>query len=154
MQSFKSVSHIHMGFLFCRIVGFLDNWPLLEEWFTEPQNILTKINAEIDEGSLCQKVKEFFANEIANKKIKGNYTCVCMHSLNSIHCVFIIFSFFPIFSQIHHHSDTQNNFLSSLFFLTQWIQLMLSVYSQICDHPLTWDRLTREYPIYIQIPTF
>nr|XP_048285257.1 sperm flagellar protein 2 isoform X2 [Myodes glareolus] len=53
-----------------RIVGFLDNWPLLEEWFTEPQNILTKINAEIDEGSLCQKVKEFFANEIANKKIK------------------------------------------------------------------------------------
>ncbi|XP_026639630.1 sperm flagellar protein 2 [Microtus ochrogaster] len=53
-----------------RIVGFLDNWPLLEEWFTEPQNILTKINAEIDEGALCQRVKEFFANEIANKKLK------------------------------------------------------------------------------------
>ncbi|ERE85825.1 sperm flagellar protein 2 [Cricetulus griseus] len=53
-----------------RIVGFLDNWPLLEEWFTEPQNILTKINAEIDEGHLCQKVKEIFATEIENKKIK------------------------------------------------------------------------------------
>ncbi|XP_051038489.1 sperm flagellar protein 2 [Phodopus roborovskii] len=53
-----------------RIVGFLDNWPLLEEWFTEPQNILTRINAEIDEGPLCQKVKEIFATEIVNKKIK------------------------------------------------------------------------------------
>lgn len=105
MQSFKSVSYIHIRFLFCRIVGFLDNWPLLEEWFTEPQNILTKINAEIDEGSLCQKLKEFFANEIANKKIKGNYMCICMHTLNSVHFVFIIFSSFPIFSQIHHHLE-------------------------------------------------
>lgn len=76
MQSFKSVSHTHTRSLFCRIVGFLDNWPLLEEWFTEPQNILTKINAEIEEGALCQRVKEFFANEIANKKIKGNYTYI------------------------------------------------------------------------------
>ncbi|XP_021039606.1 sperm flagellar protein 2 isoform X3 [Mus caroli] len=53
-----------------RIVGFLDNWPLLEEWFTEPKNILTKVNAEIDEALLCQKVKEIFATEAVNKKIK------------------------------------------------------------------------------------
>ncbi|GAB1299244.1 Sperm flagellar protein 2 [Apodemus speciosus] len=53
-----------------RIVGFLDNWPLLEEWFTEPRNILTKVNAEIDEGLLCQKVKEIFATEAVNKKVK------------------------------------------------------------------------------------
>lgn len=53
-----------------RIVGFLDNWPLLEEWFTEPKNILTKVNAEIDEGLLCQKVKEIYATEAVNKKIK------------------------------------------------------------------------------------
>lgn len=53
---------------------------MLEEWFTEPQNILTKINAEIDEGHLCQKVKEIFATEIENKKIKGNYMNVCMHA--------------------------------------------------------------------------
>ncbi|KAL1783577.1 sperm flagellar protein 2, partial [Sigmodon hispidus] len=59
--------HIHH-----RIVGFLDNWPLLEEWFTEPQNILTKINAEIDEESLCQKVKEIFASETVNKQMKVN----------------------------------------------------------------------------------
>ena len=116
MQSFKSVSHIHIRSLFCRIVGFLDNWPLLEEWFTEPQNILTKINAEIDEGALCQRVKEFFANEIANKKIKGNYMCICMHTLNSIHCVFIIFTHSPS----SHKSTTiqipQTTLWSSLFF--------------------------------------
>nr|AAD56310.1 KPL2 [Rattus norvegicus] len=53
-----------------RIVGFLDNWPLLEEWFTEPRNILKKVNAEIDEAFLCQKIKEIFATEVSNKKIK------------------------------------------------------------------------------------
>ncbi|NP_001401937.1 sperm flagellar protein 2 isoform 1 [Rattus norvegicus] len=53
-----------------RIVGFLDNWPLLEEWFTEPRNILKKVNAEIDEALLCQKIKEIFATEVSNKKIK------------------------------------------------------------------------------------
>ncbi|XP_052599103.1 sperm flagellar protein 2 isoform X4 [Peromyscus californicus insignis] len=53
-----------------RIVGFSDNWSLLEEWFTEPQNILTRVNAEIDEGALCQKVKEIFSTEIVNKKVK------------------------------------------------------------------------------------
>ncbi|XP_032754683.1 sperm flagellar protein 2 isoform X2 [Rattus rattus] len=53
-----------------RIVAFLDNWPLLEEWFTEPRNILKKVNAEIDEALLCQKIKEIFATEELNKKIK------------------------------------------------------------------------------------
>lgn len=57
-----------------RIVGFLDNWPLLEEWFTQPKNILTKVNAEIDEALLCQKVKEIFATETVNKKIKVEKT--------------------------------------------------------------------------------
>ncbi|XP_042117374.1 sperm flagellar protein 2 isoform X5 [Peromyscus maniculatus bairdii] len=53
-----------------RIVGFSDNWSSLEEWFTEPQNILTRVNAEMDEGALCQKVKEIFSTEIVNKKAK------------------------------------------------------------------------------------
>ncbi|XP_036062821.1 sperm flagellar protein 2 [Onychomys torridus] len=53
-----------------RIVGFLDNWSSLEEWFTEPQNILTRVNAEVDQGALCQKVKEIFDTEIVNKKVK------------------------------------------------------------------------------------
>ncbi|KAB0397766.1 hypothetical protein E2I00_011035 [Balaenoptera physalus] len=53
-----------------RIVGFLDNWPLLEQWFTEPENILIKINAAIDKQSLCQKVKEMFMTEIMKKENK------------------------------------------------------------------------------------
>ncbi|XP_008573011.1 PREDICTED: sperm flagellar protein 2 [Galeopterus variegatus] len=53
-----------------RIIGFLDNWPSLEQWFAEPENILIKINAEINEQSLWQKVKEIFATEIVKKKSK------------------------------------------------------------------------------------
>ncbi|KAL6042801.1 hypothetical protein STEG23_015389, partial [Scotinomys teguina] len=53
-----------------RIIGFLDNWPSLEAWFTEPKNILIRVNGELDEGTLCQKVKEIFATEIINKKVK------------------------------------------------------------------------------------
>ncbi|XP_059863060.1 sperm flagellar protein 2 [Delphinus delphis] len=53
-----------------RIVGFLDNWPLLEQWFTEPENILIKMNADIDKQSLCQKVKETFMTEIMKKENK------------------------------------------------------------------------------------
>lgn len=60
-------------FLFYRIIGFLDNWPLLEQWFTEPENILIKINAEVDKESLCQKVKETFMTEVMKKENKGNY---------------------------------------------------------------------------------
>ncbi|XP_063114134.1 sperm flagellar protein 2 isoform X3 [Cavia porcellus] len=57
--------HIHN-----RIIGFLDNWPLLEQWFSEPENILIKVNAEIDKEPLCEKVKEIFTNEIMKKKNK------------------------------------------------------------------------------------
>lgn len=53
-----------------RIVGFLDNWPPLKDWFTMPKNILREVNAETDEGSVCQRVKEIFSTEIVNKKIK------------------------------------------------------------------------------------
>uniref|UniRef100_A0A667FVX1 Sperm flagellar 2 n=2 Tax=Lynx canadensis TaxID=61383 RepID=A0A667FVX1_LYNCA len=53
-----------------RIIGFLDNWPLLEQWFTEPENILIKINAEVDKESLCQKVKEMFMTEVMKKENK------------------------------------------------------------------------------------
>ncbi|XP_032967176.1 sperm flagellar protein 2 isoform X3 [Rhinolophus ferrumequinum] len=53
-----------------RLTGFLDNWPLLEQWFTEPQDILIKINAEVDKESLCQKVKEMFMTEMIKKEDK------------------------------------------------------------------------------------
>ncbi|CAK6444122.1 unnamed protein product [Pipistrellus nathusii] len=51
-----------------RIIGFLENWPLLEQWFTEPENILIRVNAEVDEESLCQKVKEVFTGEVIKKE--------------------------------------------------------------------------------------
>ncbi|EPQ11679.1 Sperm flagellar protein 2 [Myotis brandtii] len=51
-----------------KIIGFLDNWPLLEQWFKEPENILIKINAEVDTESLCQKVKEVVMNEMVKKE--------------------------------------------------------------------------------------
>ncbi|XP_021551843.2 LOW QUALITY PROTEIN: sperm flagellar protein 2 [Neomonachus schauinslandi] len=53
-----------------RIIGFLDNWSLLEQWFTEPENILIKINAEVDKQSLCHKVKEMLMTEIMKKENK------------------------------------------------------------------------------------
>nr|XP_012591871.1 sperm flagellar protein 2 isoform X4 [Microcebus murinus] len=53
-----------------RITGFLDNWPLLEQWFSEPENILIKVNAEIDKEFLYQTVKDIFTNEIVKKKNK------------------------------------------------------------------------------------
>ncbi|XP_013370455.1 PREDICTED: sperm flagellar protein 2 isoform X2 [Chinchilla lanigera] len=53
-----------------RIIGFLDNWPLLEQWFSEPENILIKVNAEIDEKPLYQKLKDIFTTEIVKKKNK------------------------------------------------------------------------------------
>uniref|UniRef100_A0A8D1Y450 Sperm flagellar 2 n=1 Tax=Sus scrofa TaxID=9823 RepID=A0A8D1Y450_PIG len=54
-----------------RIIGFWDHWPSLEQWFTEPENILIKMNAEVDEQSLCQKVKEMFMAEIMKKENKA-----------------------------------------------------------------------------------
>ncbi|KAM5260693.1 sperm flagellar protein 2 isoform 2-T2 [Hipposideros larvatus] len=53
-----------------RITGFLDNWPLLEQWFTKPKDILMQINAEVDKESLCQKVKEMFMTEMIKKENK------------------------------------------------------------------------------------
>ncbi|XP_049718119.1 sperm flagellar protein 2 isoform X5 [Elephas maximus indicus] len=55
-----------------RIIGFLDNWPLLEQWFSEPENILIKVNADIDKESLCQRVKEIVVMEMQKKKNKVN----------------------------------------------------------------------------------
>ncbi|XP_028916699.1 sperm flagellar protein 2 isoform X2 [Ornithorhynchus anatinus] len=54
-----------------RISGFLDTWPSLEKLFSDQQNILLKINAEIDKESLCHKVKETFMAEMLKKQRKG-----------------------------------------------------------------------------------
>ncbi|XP_053454848.1 sperm flagellar protein 2 [Nycticebus coucang] len=53
-----------------RIIGFLDNWPSLEQWFSEPENILIKVNAEVDKPFLYKIVKEILMTEIVKKRNK------------------------------------------------------------------------------------
>uniref|UniRef100_A0A670J129 Sperm flagellar 2 n=1 Tax=Podarcis muralis TaxID=64176 RepID=A0A670J129_PODMU len=47
-----------------RIIGFLETWPKLENWYSEQQNILIKVNAETEENLMCQRVKEIITEEI------------------------------------------------------------------------------------------
>ncbi|KAM6364138.1 sperm flagellar protein 2 [Pluvialis apricaria] len=51
-----------------RISGFLDTWPELEKWFSVHQNILVKVNAETEESTMCETVKEIIMEEIAKKQ--------------------------------------------------------------------------------------
>ncbi|XP_012662505.1 sperm flagellar protein 2 [Otolemur garnettii] len=53
-----------------KIIGFLDNWPSLEQWFSEPENILIKVNAEVDKALLHKTVKEILMTEIVKKRNK------------------------------------------------------------------------------------
>ncbi|XP_043831005.1 sperm flagellar protein 2 [Dromiciops gliroides] len=54
-----------------RILGFLDNWPELEKWFSEKQDILIKVNAEVDKRALATKVQEYFIAEVRKKEAKA-----------------------------------------------------------------------------------
>ncbi|KAJ7994318.1 hypothetical protein DPEC_G00264630 [Dallia pectoralis] len=40
-----------------RVAGFQDTWPKLEKWFSEKQNILVRLNAEMSEDFLVEKVE-------------------------------------------------------------------------------------------------
>ncbi|XP_019351596.1 sperm flagellar protein 2 isoform X1 [Alligator mississippiensis] len=53
-----------------RIAGFRESWPKLEKWFSVQQNILVKVNAEIEENLLCRSVKEIILEEIFKKQNK------------------------------------------------------------------------------------
>ncbi|KAM4707183.1 sperm flagellar protein 2 [Discoglossus pictus] len=52
-----------------RITDFLDTWEELDVWFSE-QNILVKVNGEVEEDRLCKDVEEVFLNAIYNKQEK------------------------------------------------------------------------------------
>lgn len=41
----------------CRIVGFQDSWPRLEDWFGVEQKILVKVDADVDEDTLYRTVE-------------------------------------------------------------------------------------------------
>ncbi|XP_031464294.1 sperm flagellar protein 2 [Phasianus colchicus] len=53
-----------------RISGFLDTWPKLENWFSDNQNTLVKVNAETEESIVCKTVKEILIEEIDKKQNK------------------------------------------------------------------------------------
>ncbi|NWX45935.1 SPEF2 protein, partial [Steatornis caripensis] len=57
-----------------RIAGFLDTWPKLEKWFSIHQNILVKVNAEIEESLVCEAVKEIIMEEITKKKNRSKFS--------------------------------------------------------------------------------
>ncbi|KAM3848093.1 sperm flagellar protein 2 [Vipera latastei] len=54
-----------------RITGFLDTWPQLETWYSEQQNILTKVTADIEEGLMCQRIKEIITGELIKIQAKA-----------------------------------------------------------------------------------
>ena len=53
---------------FCRLSGFLDTWPKLENWFSDHQYTLVKVNAEMEESTVCKTVKEILIEEIYKKQ--------------------------------------------------------------------------------------
>uniref|UniRef100_A0A8C0UQ34 Sperm flagellar 2 n=1 Tax=Cyanistes caeruleus TaxID=156563 RepID=A0A8C0UQ34_CYACU len=50
-----------------RISGFLKTWPKLEKWFSIHQNTLVKVNAETEEGLVCETVKEIIEETVKNQ---------------------------------------------------------------------------------------
>ncbi|NXJ69544.1 SPEF2 protein, partial [Rostratula benghalensis] len=58
-----------------RISSFLDTWPKLEEWFSVHQNILVKVNAEIEENLVYEKVKAIIMEGITKKENRSKFSC-------------------------------------------------------------------------------
>ncbi|KAE8636517.1 hypothetical protein XENTR_v10003025 [Xenopus tropicalis] len=54
-----------------RITGFLDHWKNLEMWFSEQQNILIKVNGEVEVGVLCKRIEEVYLTALVNKQNRG-----------------------------------------------------------------------------------
>uniref|UniRef100_A0A8C6XV00 Sperm flagellar 2 n=1 Tax=Naja naja TaxID=35670 RepID=A0A8C6XV00_NAJNA len=66
-----SICDLDFDILLCRIIGFLDAWPQLEAWYSEQQNILTKVNADVEKSLMCQRIKEILTGEIIKIQSKG-----------------------------------------------------------------------------------
>uniref|UniRef100_A0A670YFV2 Sperm flagellar 2 n=1 Tax=Pseudonaja textilis TaxID=8673 RepID=A0A670YFV2_PSETE len=66
-----SICDLDFDILLCRIIGFLDAWPQLEDWYSEQQNILIKVNADIEKSLMCQRIKEILTGEIIKIQSKG-----------------------------------------------------------------------------------
>ncbi|XP_075324973.1 sperm flagellar protein 2-like [Odontesthes bonariensis] len=51
-----------------RITAFQDTWPALEKWFGEKQNILVRLDADVDEGELYGKVESILQQAMQKKQ--------------------------------------------------------------------------------------
>ncbi|XP_072242958.1 sperm flagellar protein 2-like [Leuresthes tenuis] len=51
-----------------RITAFQDTWPALEKWFGEKQNILVRLDADVDEGELYGKVESILQQVMQEKQ--------------------------------------------------------------------------------------
>ncbi|XP_078413355.1 sperm flagellar protein 2 [Cetorhinus maximus] len=57
-----------------RLTGFLDNWPKLEKWFEVQQKILVKVNGELEQGELLEKLELILVEALYNKQCKDAET--------------------------------------------------------------------------------
>ncbi|XP_053304104.1 sperm flagellar protein 2 [Spea bombifrons] len=57
-----------------RITGFHDSWHKLQMWFSDEQNILIKVNGEVEEDALRKKIEEVFLSAVVKKQNKGKET--------------------------------------------------------------------------------
>uniref|UniRef100_H9GEH4 Sperm flagellar 2 n=1 Tax=Anolis carolinensis TaxID=28377 RepID=H9GEH4_ANOCA len=55
-----------------RLVRFLETWPDLKTWYANQQNILIKVNAEMEENLMCQRVKQIIMEQLV--KIENERT--------------------------------------------------------------------------------
>ncbi|XP_067838179.1 sperm flagellar protein 2 [Heptranchias perlo] len=57
-----------------RLTGFLDNWPLLEQWFLAQQDILVKVNGELEKEALSDKLEFILVEALFKKQRKAAVT--------------------------------------------------------------------------------
>ncbi|NWT18281.1 SPEF2 protein, partial [Vireo altiloquus] len=57
-----------------RIASFLKTWPKLEKWFSVHQNTLVKVNAEMEERLVCERVKEIIIEEIVKNQSRSKFS--------------------------------------------------------------------------------
>ncbi|XP_037535972.1 sperm flagellar protein 2 [Nematolebias whitei] len=60
-------SDLYVAQIPIRTTTFQEDWPELEEWFGEKQNILARVSADVDEGELYSKVESILQRVIQKK---------------------------------------------------------------------------------------
>lgn len=70
-----------------RITAFQDTWPKLEKWFVGRQNILVRVDANVDEVELHKRV-ESALQRVMMQTQEGNWLSVlCVFTISLILCI-------------------------------------------------------------------